>query len=1277
MCRTITSRLMPIPLSGIVVILFKLILFNMKWINDGDIKYWLSHSTQCSRILPELICRLIWATADVGDIKRIIFPSGDGVAQGGWDGTLDTSAASPFFPIGISGWEIGMEESCQVKANKDYAKRTADPMGLTRSETTFVFVTPRPFAKFQEWQNQNKSTSIWKDVRVIAGAELLQWINECPAVASWLAGQIGILPSGVRDIGRFWEEWSVVTNPTVTPELIIAGRLKDEEYIRSWIEEKPSVIEVRGDSADEPLAFLHSVIARSPENQRIRSLSRCIKVENIEQFRSVSEYKSPLIIVAPASCREAASYAVQKGHHVFLGAEAKSIRARGRFTELSRPQRTAIEQALSKINLSGIDAQRIARDFGKSMVIFRRHQSIVGADKPAWAEGETAKSLLPVLFVGAWDDKKEEDRKVVEVLAGINYGDFIKNLTPLLAMDDSPILKVGDVWKLKSPLDAWFLLSSSITGDFLKLFRSAATSVFTKDDPKYDLPENEQWMAALYNKTRPHSEWLRIGMAESLVLLALGDISTQSFVDDVVKEILDHQSKWEDWASIKDIMPILAEASLDQFMGSVEQTIKNNPQAFQSLMGDANDCNHSGLLWALESLAWSPEYFTRAVNILCELSSLDPGGQYANRPINSLGDIFLPGMPQTNATSKQRLDILDILKDKYPHIVWQFARRYYNGGVISETHRFRWRDLGGDRRGLETEDNDEHRKYISGLFPIMIDLACKKENLISAIDDFTQLPAGTGERVLMTLENMDLTILSKNEKDELLIKIREALHWINTYGEDQRLAQVPNLERVMDKFQSEDVIERMGWIVSNPWPKLPQGTPKNYDDQGKVIKAAQKDAAREILDKATLEQIINFAKGIQYPGNLGYLFGIVVKSTDEDNAILDSMVKHAKDIPDLISGYSMARVEIAGHDWIDKQISRLKTESTYTPEVCALLYLSLPAGKDTWLAIGNHGKEAEKEYWTRASGYSRITQTEDAAIAIEKLIEAKRPEIALQIAGNPSISSSSGLLSRLLRELLAIDENKIKGGAMDYYYLGHIFEQLYKQEELPLEEIANLEWPFVTVFDEIERYTSTPMAIHRILQKDTSLFAELVALIYKRDDHKEVESAGAGHEKAEIRWRIARDVLRSWNLLPGLKGRDIDENELNEWIDSARKKCAETNHTIGGDLQIGFMLAHAPNDSDGVWPHVAVRDVIEHLNNDTIDEHIAVNIRNSRGVVSRGLTDGGKQERELSSNYRKMFDALKTKWPRTAAILKSLAESYEHQAKHEDIDSDLNELRWD
>src|SRR5687768_13255297 len=116
----------------------------MKWIDAGDIKYWVTAKRRhCEETLPELVRRLISATATT--IAKIDFPSGDSVTTGGWDGVLNTPSISPFFPSGVSGWEIGVDKTPGKKAKSDYDIRSADPHGLKKEESTFVFVTPRPW----------------------------------------------------------------------------------------------------------------------------------------------------------------------------------------------------------------------------------------------------------------------------------------------------------------------------------------------------------------------------------------------------------------------------------------------------------------------------------------------------------------------------------------------------------------------------------------------------------------------------------------------------------------------------------------------------------------------------------------------------------------------------------------------------------------------------------------------------------------------------------------------------------------------------------------------------------------------------------------------------------------------------------------------------------------------------------------------------------------------------------------------------------------------------
>ena len=59
---------------------------------------------------------------------------------------------------------------------------------------------------------------------------------------------------------------------------------------------------------------------------------------------------------------------------------------------------------------------------------------------------------------------------------------------------------------------------------------------------------------------------------------------------------------------------------------------------------------------------------------------------------------------------------------------------------------------------------------------------------------------------------------------------------------------------------------------------------------------------------------------------------------------------------------------------------------------------------------------------------------------------------------------------------------------------------------------------------------------------------------------------------------------------------------------------------------------------------------------------------------TKSLGEGGKQERKLAGRYDQFADALRLKWPRTAAMLKRIAQGYIREASREDLRSELDDL---
>jgi hypothetical protein len=997
----------------------------------------------------------------------------------------------------------------------------------------------------------------------------------------------------------------------------------------------------------------------------------------------------PLIVAAPADCRDAVGLAVKKGnHHVLLIADSNTIDFSGRLLQLPRPRRSALEAALRKNSLTDADAHRLARDSGASIPVLRRHMFPATAAAPDWAKPENAPLLLPALLAGAWIDTQEGDRTIIEALAGKVYTEYIQDLEPMLSVSDSPMRKVANVWMLKSPLDAWFILARSLDREHLNRFCDVAKRVLGELDPKYELDPDQRWAAAIYDKTPRYSEWIQQGLVKSLVLLGVHGGPTASnagaeFAEHTVRDILTAADTWQAWSSLKDITPLLAEAAPQSFLEVLNTTLQQNPSVFVELMRDdgttLGECKHSGLLWALEAMAWDPQHLSRVVKILRILAQIDPGGSWSNRPANSLRDIFLPAIPQTYASPQLRLESFDVLTSESAELAWKVAEGLMTSGMISASHQYRWRPYAEQRQPLEQDSPDAYREYVAGLIPrISKILSLSPNNLIAAVRHFNQLEV-IQNGLLQALKDLDLASLSGSQRDQLLKNLREVLHWTNSYGNQNQKRRGRELAEELERLSPSNVLERYGWLLGDAWPNLPEGEPKDYAEHEERVSKRREEAARLVLDEEQINAIVAFSATVAYVGVFGHAFGKVIRDQSEDDSFVDAVLTASPVSEGLFVGYAMGRVEVAGPQWVFNQIVRLQRHGLDTPEAIALLYLSLPENASVWTVVAAHGEAVESAYWKRARGRS-APGSADAPMAVERLLAAARPDAALSVAGNPKASIPSALLLRLVRALLSFDpKEKPLDGTMFKYHLGNVFKQLYERSDLTLEEIAQIEWPYARLLaDEVGRQGKQPLAIHRVLQRDPSFFALLVSFIYKRDDGTlRSDSENITDEQKENMLENARHVLRTWRLLPGLaEDGSVDAKALLDWVEAARKQCADTQHVTGGDLELANILARSPSDPDGVWPHAAVRAVIEKLQNTVIDRHIAVAVQNDRGVTVRGMDEGGNQERVLADRYEQMSKALASKWPRTAAILSAIARSYQSAAGREDTLTDLRDLSW-
>ena len=149
----------------------------MEFITSTHLKQW-ADTKECQSLLPELMRRLICAS--VKQLERLSFPSGDAVHMPGWDGIVSCQEPIDLVPKGESLWECGVNKDIQTKANDDITKRATNPLGHIKSDSTFVFVTPREWTGADAWIIANQKG--WKKLVVYTAVELEVWIEKCPTV---------------------------------------------------------------------------------------------------------------------------------------------------------------------------------------------------------------------------------------------------------------------------------------------------------------------------------------------------------------------------------------------------------------------------------------------------------------------------------------------------------------------------------------------------------------------------------------------------------------------------------------------------------------------------------------------------------------------------------------------------------------------------------------------------------------------------------------------------------------------------------------------------------------------------------------------------------------------------------------------------------------------------------------------------------------------------------------------------------------------------------------
>jgi hypothetical protein len=236
------------------------------------------------------------------------------------------------------------------------------------------------------------------------------------------------------------------------------------------------------------------------------------------------------------------------------------------------------------------------------------------------------------------------------------------------------------------------------------------------------------------------------------------------------------------------------------------------------------------------------------------------------------------------------------------------------------------------------------------------------------------------------------------------------------------------------------------------------------------------------------------------------------------------------------------------------------------------------------------------------------------------------------------------------------------------YEIEQLFDCLRNRPEVSKIEVAKREYAFLPLFG----YRHEKLTIQSLLAGTPALFVSVICDVFKPESGESREPTPERVARARAGYRL----LSEFDIIPGLDDGRIDQEKLGNWVTEARQEAARADRVTMADEFIGHVLAHAPTDPDGAWPHRAVADLIEHLSSDVIERGVLIERLNMRGMTTRAPFEGGDQERVLAGQAREWANARRA-WPRVYAMLYKLAIRWDKEAEGEDSRARLDAMRFE
>jgi hypothetical protein len=1256
--------------------------------------------------LGELVRRLVYATV-ARQQPHLHFLSGETNGYPGWDGWVEVQVDESGGPIHHrSVWELSTDKDFRSKFRRDYASATTKsiPHGWQRSAAIYVGLTLRsvpPTTLTSIRKSLLKDFGCpWAGVVLLAAGDLLQWLEKANSVEDWASVEFQVGPGRFGKALEHWfGAWARQTTPNVTEGLLRSGR--DLTPLRAAFNVgSPQVTTLQCDSVEEAVALVYCAAkSLADDDAAIVLASLLVVVDDVLADRladqPVPSTGMPIVVLTPPATKHRNRLA-QAGFRV--------IQALGRLDDspgvirFERASAHDFSKALTdSMRIESVQAEIQARACGSSVSIWHIRNLFGGAVQPVlpeWAGPNQADAVVAAVFAGAWRESAEPDMRVMTALSGMDEARLASSLAPFAACTTPLIEFIGSDRLVVAPTAAFEFMRLHITRHHIQRLTTVCHEVFGAVSEAVD----EHWRGSepdipIVNNRESMSGGLKDGLASTLLRIAVlgaplvgsgaieGHTTPQTFVDHIVRSLPGLSSDGRVLASLDRQLPDLVEAAPTPFLDALDALLQGSPTQLRLMFGDQagifGRSFHTGLLWGLEGLAWSPELLPRVASSLAALCQVDPGGTLSNRPFRSLAEIFLAWHPGTSSGPEQRAHVLQTLATQYPDVGWALLVDLLPGHrrTASPTHKPRWRSWG------QTERGSIRRSEMVAAYELYVDLALvvagtDARKLADLIEDYPQFLKHHKDRLEVALRESNRRDATPESIQRLWSRLnRLCTHHRNFPTADWAMPaeDIDRLQAICDGLLLSDPVLRHRWLFDEQFPDV-GGKGDPYEDRAEDLLLKRRTALEEILGAKGWDGVHELVTTSHY----SYIVGSVVGTLPgDDHALLAAMDAWAARATDAtwmaFRSVSPARYAMRGSAWTDTLLSFARSRSWNAMSV-GMSLVDYPDTRETYATVAQLSSEEQSIYWTRRFGHVRGSKDDLAAfqIGVAGFLAHGRAIDLIDQNWHDLPILGEAIVFQVLDSFIASLPTSTEGrglGTLEHD-IKHLFKWLRRQANVDVADLARREYallPLLRSYGRGEREEDDELALHRQMRERPEFFVEAVCDLYKSSSEDSQEPETEPSATVQARAHAAFELLESWRTPPGVVNKVISEERLAQWVDAARSLLKAAYRSEIGDQQIGKLLYHLPRDhSDGAFPPLALRTLLERWRSDEIERGIEIEAFNSRGVTSRAMFEGGTQEHSLAGTWRAYAAEIGARWPRSMTLCMRIADMWEDQARRHD-----------